>query len=286
MDFLSTGPLEDSDAGILSAIVAIAPVFQSLVPYDFMIGITDREKFIAYFPARDTSIKLPISVNTLLPKEDAIYLAMESGKIQTVTIPAEAFGIPFRATGIPVKNRSGVVIGGIGVGTSLHSLLALQQSAKQITVTSQELASTTQELASTAEELTQEFIVVKEAGAKVLAEAKKSDDILRFINEVAANSNLLGLNAAIEAARAGEHGRGFAVVSEEIRKMALNSAESVKEIKQIVLGIAQQTQAMLDKIDETAGFSERQAAATEQITASAKELSLIAETVEKSTHIL
>lgn len=57
---------------------------------------------------------------------------------------------------------------------------------------------------------------------------------MSFINEVAQNSNLLGLNAAIEAARAGEYGRSFAVVAGEIRKMSANSARSVKEIKEIL----------------------------------------------------
>jgi len=71
----------------------------------------------------------------------------------------------------------------------------------------------------------------------VLSKKSRKQKILRFVSEVAANSNLLGLNAAIEAARAGEHGRGFAVVAEEIRKMADNSASSVKEIREILRNI-------------------------------------------------
>lgn len=71
----------------------------------------------------------------------------------------------------------------------------------------------------------------------MLSKKSRKQKILRFVSEVAANSNLLGLNAAIEAARAGEHGRGFAVVAEEIRKMADNSASSVKEIREILRNI-------------------------------------------------
>ena len=64
---------------------------------------------------------------------------------------------------------------------------------------------------------------------EMIEQVNKTDTMLDFINKVAANSNLLGLNASIEAARAGEHGRGFEVVATEIRKMADSSANSVRD---------------------------------------------------------
>ena len=63
---------------------------------------------------------------------------------------------------------------------------------------------------------------------------KETDSILKFIRDIATQTNLLGLNAAIEATRAGEFGRGFNVVADEVRKLASQSVDSAKKIETIL----------------------------------------------------
>jgi methyl-accepting chemotaxis protein len=157
----------------------------------------------------------------------------------------------------------------------------LYTTARGVSSSAQEIGTTTEEVAATSELLAKALKDLQNNSGSVLSNIRKTDYILRFVNSIAGNSNLLGLNAAIEAARVGEYGKGLSVVAEEIRKMASDSQDAVRQINSIIELIQSSIKSIIGEIDMVSNLSERQAVAIEQIASSVQRLADSAADIEQ-----
>lgn len=131
-------------------------------------------------------------------------------------------------------------------------------SLEKATTNIQQLSATSQQLASSSQRANLVTIDVNKS-------IKDTYDILQFIQQVANQTNLLGLNAAIEAARAGEHGRGFAVVAEEIRKLSTDSKNSTASINDILTKLRASIDVVIKVSEENNLVAQDQAVALQEM---------------------
>lgn len=120
----------------------------------------------------------------------------------------------------------------------------------------EESRTVTEDMVKTMRSFSDNSLRTAEAITSLQNEMKQIEQVVSFITDIAAKTNLLALNASIEAARAGDAGRGFAVVAEEVRVLAEQSNSSSVEIREIITSISRQMDQMTVKAHEEANHSQ------------------------------
>ena len=155
-----------------------------------------------------------------------------------------------------------------------HYIEQLNESAEQIRASVEQLAGEAEKLASHGE-------MLSDTSQIATTEADKTQQILKIINGIAKQTNIIGLNAAIEAARVGQAGQGFSVVATEIRKLAENTSVSTNEIGTITSTVKDYMTTINNGIKESTLVAQSQAAATEETLAGLESMADVSQKLQQ-----
>jgi len=247
---------------VLEAFIRVAPLLPDLSVGDLSIAITDLEKYVCYVPGRD--IVFPVKPGDRFNEGTAVAQAIREKRRLIRQMGSEVFGFPYIAVAVPVIDK-GSVVGGVCFLQSIEKQDRLFTMAESIFKEISHLNASTQEIAAASESLTSVGEDLTGLTKLVLEQTQKSQDITNIVKKISSQTNLLGLNASIEAARLGEMGKGFNVVAEEIRKLAISTKESMEKIEAIVGGLQQTSGNMSEEVYKIEKASQQQADSIHEI---------------------
>lgn len=245
----------------LDSFIQVIPFIHSMLP-DIGIGITNKDEWLVYYPGRKINLgaKPGLKIN---PKEPLADCILNNRRIEA-QVPAEFFGVSFTGLAAPIV-ENGVVIGALAIQIQEQNERELRRISDQIVDFISQANERVSNIAQGADGLSEVSTTLLEQSNIASEEMKQTDDVIKFIKNIADQTNLLGLNAAIEAARAGDMGRGFGVVAEEIRKLSKETVSSTEKIRTTLENIQKSMREINLSIEKVVTVGREQATSTEEI---------------------
>ncbi|MGD8188633.1 methyl-accepting chemotaxis protein [Brevibacillus ginsengisoli] len=248
----------------LQSIMDSMEYYQATYPEDAYLIMADTEKILRVLPGKKIDLKVPVGASIEVFKDSVTYKTLKTGQILQEERGAEHFGIAYIATANPII-ENGKVIGVVSAIVTADKIDTIRTSATELSATVEEMTATTHEVSVSSTDMANRLQDLLSESETMIRDIQEIHSVLAFVQEVASQSHMLGLNAAIEAARAGEQGRGFSVVANEIRKMAEQSKGSAKNIHDQLQHIRNSVERINENIQEIASYTEEHSASMQEL---------------------
>lgn len=263
---------EISENKLMDSFYNMIPYFKHYFGTDLGFTICNTEKFLLVQDSENLRINL--KTGDKIPKGSAADVCLKNKDIVHIIVPKEVFGMSVETIGVPVfvnGNIEGALVISMSVDKT-EKKEKISSLANTLSESLTQMSSNVVGMASIFQEINQTNTSIENFIHETKESSKKTDEVLTFIEGIAKQTNLLGLNAAIESARAGEYGRGFGVVSSEIRNLSNSTKESVIQINDILNNIQNSINEIYERFQCSNNLLENQTAGLQEITATIEEL--------------
>lgn len=260
---------------LLEMYLNIIPYLHEIMDEDFSVVLGDTEEILKYVPSKKFDLKISEGASYAGDHNHPIHKVIAENK-QLVFFP-ENSGRLFKVIITPIRDENGKVIGAINIGRDLECQSQIDQSVERLYSAIQEVSASIQQIAIAFNALSVTIDNVNKDTKSSEIKITKTNSLVRSIQDIASQSNLLAINAAIEAAHAGDVGRGFSVVAEEVKKLSLMSSKSANEAGETLKEIKQSMEKIAKKIDGINEIATTHVATTNEVVSALEEITAASE---------
>jgi methyl-accepting chemotaxis protein len=222
--------------------------------------------------ARSFNAMLDQIVKLIRTEEDKQRLERDVAELLGLVSTAAGGDLTVRGEGTHVEIRSVIEALNHMLESIGNLVVQVRSGGDEVTAAAEDILSSSERMAGGA---AQQATVLDQLESRIRALGQRASEVtqlVEMVDEIAAQTNMLALNAAIEASRAGEQGKGFAVLADEVRKLAERSSSATKDIGVFIATIQEATEGAVDAMEQIRRVARATADGADESTRKADEM--------------